>query len=714
MATKKNKAWKYLPYTGVMGVQKKGGDDDAREKADINNKYYLFDDPSITKDAKVQRLSIVNKYDDQLSPYSVQNGMVRNDFYAQYVNKLYDQTKPHRLQEYRSMTLSPEVNAALTEIANEMIVESEEGLYFDIKVKEVSEEVEGIIKKEFTTFTEHLKIDERGRKYIWDYLVDGELFFENIVSIERPELGVIGFRKIAPERIDPIYTDIDNDIVDFFLLKKKLSDTGASDARAYSNYPNQTNDHTVQNIFLNAAQVLYARSGDWDEKRQALLGPLEGAKKAFKQLTLTEDATVIYMLVRAPERLVFNIHTGNLQGPQAEEYLQRSMSQFWTKKRMNADGGIENSYDPQSMIENYVFAKPDGKEGSTVSTVGGGSQSPDNLEILNFFVQKLYQSLHVPLQRLNVTDKFTDGTEVTREELKFAKHIIELQKSFAQGVKRAFITHLKLKGRKLKDLCRILEIPYKDLMGNAFDISKYMELEESVKTAMPNKLRELISRKTVLIREMEEYKRANHEELLLEYNQTSFGEEGEEEMISNVLKAYGQEISDINSDIYKIEETQSWWEQYELCEEFIKVKMLEPTQFFTLRKQQELQIKIDNYSKFAQDDMFSSTMAMKKYLGMTDKQIAANRQMLRSDAAFIWEITNIQESGPNFREQEADMAGGLGGGGMGDMAGGADMGGGGLLDGLDDGGSDMGDMGGDADMGGDEDTDLPEFGSPST
>ena len=134
--------------------------------------------------------------------------------------------------------------------------------------------------------------------------------------------------------------------------------------------------------------------------------------------------------------------------------------------------------------------------------------------------------------------------------------------------------------------------------------------------------------------------------------------------------------------------------------------MHEPTQFFTLRKQQELQIKIDNYSKFAQDDMFSSTMAMKKYLGMTDNQIAANRQSLRSDAAFIWEITNIQENGPDFREKQEEMAAGLGGGGMGDLGGGADIdgGGGGLLD-------DMPEGGGDAEMG-DEDTNLPEFGSP--
>jgi hypothetical protein len=68
------------------------------------------------------------------------------------------------------------------------------------------------------------------------------------------------------------------------------------------------------------------------------------------------------------------------------------------------------------------------------------------LKDLMYFVNKLYKSLGVPLSRLNPEDSFKDGSEILREELKFAKTIIRIQNQMASGLKDAFITHLKIRG----------------------------------------------------------------------------------------------------------------------------------------------------------------------------------------------------------------------------------------------------------------------------
>jgi hypothetical protein len=75
-----------------------------------------------------------------------------------------------------------------------------------------------------------------------------------------------------------------------------------------------------------------------------------------------------------------------------------------------------------------------------------GGQNLGELKDLMYFVNKLYKSLGVPLSRLNPEDTFKDGSEILREELKFAKTIIRIQNQFAGGLKDAFITHLKIRG----------------------------------------------------------------------------------------------------------------------------------------------------------------------------------------------------------------------------------------------------------------------------
>ncbi len=90
-------------------------------------------------------------------------------------------------------------------------------------------------------------------------------------------------------------------------------------------------------------QVSYINSGIWNQDKTFRLPFIENARRAYRQLSLVEDAIVIYRLVRAPERLVFNVDVGNMAPPKAEAYLRKLIQEYWSKKTfdVNQSGQVQ-------------------------------------------------------------------------------------------------------------------------------------------------------------------------------------------------------------------------------------------------------------------------------------------------------------------------------------------------------------------------------------
>lgn len=669
------------------------GDEDFQK---TNNRYDLFDNSSISKDKRVQRLSVTNSFDYNLEEING-GSRISNMYYHQLMYNSTSDDKKRRLDDYRSMANYPEVERALTEIVNEFFEKDDKGRYAKFNLLgDYNDEVKTLIQEEFYKFLEIFKLDEKGSKLIRDWLIEGELFFENIVSLKKPELGIIGITRISADRCDPLYYDLDNELIDCFLLRAKSPDMYPFQWGKFTAQTSYGTNHQHQLLFMNDKQITYITNDQWSDGKKFKLPVLHYAHRPYRQLSLIEDATVIYMLVRAPERLVFNVDVGSMQPSKAEQYMKRLMSQFWSKKTMSRDGRVENVYDPQGMLENYWFPIREGGKGSDVKSIGGGKASPDNLEILNYFVQKLYQSLKVPLSRLNSEAAFADGENITREELAFAEYIINIQKLWSAAIKKSFIVHLKLKGKKILEAAKKLNIDKIMVSGgnmpnNSFQISQvfkddfnnkcwdnYDLVSEEIYSAiniLENTLlekRENLDNEALLI--IDEIQKLNSgiiiesEEFNVEILENSLNGI-REEMLH--LEDKEKELNDIKADTF------SWWEQYDLREEDIIIKFVEPSQFFALREQQLFNIKYENFNNMSQNDFVSNTLALKMYLGWTDKEILTNLDMLRKDAAFRWELAQIEQNGPDFREKALEeiqgtaMAGGEGGDiGLGGIGGG--------------------------------------------
>jgi hypothetical protein len=198
------------------------------------------------------------------------------------------------------------------------------------------------------------------------------------------------------------------------------------------------------------------------------------------------------------------------------------------------------------MLDAYWFTKDAQGNGSTVDTLPAG-QNLGQLDDLNYFLEKLYNSLKVPTSRFMQNDvPFKDGAEITREELRFARFIIRIQRQFAMGIRDTFIAHLKMKG---------------------------------------------------------------------------------------------------------------FWKQYKLRERAIQMEFNVPTSFMAMRDQQVLQLKFENFNAVTQNASIAPSYAQKYYLQLTDEVMRENREWLKKDAALQWEIAQIQNMGPNWREQMAAQMG---------------------------------------------------------
>ena len=414
-----------------------------RDITDTNPKYEIFARLSKRRDEYALKQSVVIGPEMQ-DDYNL-GGIVIDNAYHQFLYAKIDTDKIRRLAEYRRMAGYSEVSDCLDEISDEVVNVDENGDIIKFKLNgDYTSEIKSELTKEFNKFIQIFDLENKGWSYFRQLLIDGELFFENIISHEKPHLGILNTINIPSELINPVYDNVQNNIVQSFILRKPVIDEPKNPSTPTSSAVMKSQQEQI--IIMEPRQVTYVSSALWNEDKTIRLPFIENCRRSYKQLSLIEDSIVIYRLVRAPERLKFVIDVGNMPPAKAEAYMQRLMHQYWNKKAYDSTkGGAQNIYDPSSMLDSYWFPKRTGETGSDVQVLQGG-QNLGQLDDLMYFVNKLYKSLKVPVTRLNPNETFKDGNEILKDELKFAKFVIRLQQQFAYGVKASFISHLKLRG----------------------------------------------------------------------------------------------------------------------------------------------------------------------------------------------------------------------------------------------------------------------------
>jgi hypothetical protein len=110
-------------------------------------------------------------------------------------------------------------------------------------------------------------------------------------------------------------------------------------------------------------------------------------------------------------------------------------------------GEIRDDRKHMTMLEDFWLPRREGGKGTEITTLPGG-QNLGQIDDIVYFQRKLYKALNVPISRLDPEAQFNFGraTEVTRDEVKFAKFITRLRARFAEIFSKILEKQLILKG----------------------------------------------------------------------------------------------------------------------------------------------------------------------------------------------------------------------------------------------------------------------------
>jgi len=274
-----------------------------------------------------------------------------NLFYQTYINKEF-QNEIQKIKEYRGMADMPEIGDVIEDAVNEMTQEDDDGQVIRLEITDAELEkntniVNNLTDEFYELFYDKIDIEEHLWNLIRTYFIDGRVYYERIVNSKKPSEGIIGIKRLPSETMDFDYDIRTGKIRAFFQYltpmgkKPKSFEEADKDPNVITFYPEQ---------------IGYINSGIYGKTRHDVMGYLEKSKVPYSQLKLLETSIIIYRIVRAPERFVFRIDTGNMPRDKAMKFVEK-IKQKMTKKQTYdpSTGRLSNEPEIMSLLENFYL-----------------------------------------------------------------------------------------------------------------------------------------------------------------------------------------------------------------------------------------------------------------------------------------------------------------------------------------------------------------------
>lgn len=377
------------------------------------------------------------------------------------------------INKYRDLSFLPEVDHAIEEIINEMIVTSENTPVVSLVLDDLphKEEFKNKIKSEFNYILNLLDFQNNAYDFCRRWYIDGRIFFHILIDMNKPKNGILDVRQLDAQTIKKVKE-----------IERVPDENGVPIIKNVNEYfiysENGSFSGTISDVRISCDSIAYSNSGLVDPKTGIILSPLHKAMKVANQLSMIESALIIYRLARAPERRVFYVDTGDLPKAKAEEYLKEQIARHRNKMIYDpSTGEIVDKKNVLSMMEDYWLPRRGGSRSTEIQTLEGGTNLA-NLDDVIYFREKLYKSLNVPLSRLqpDATISYSKDSAIAREELKFARFIDKERKKFVNFLYDLLRKQLILKGIITpNDWYRIKPFIYIDFQRDSF----YSELKNA-------------------------------------------------------------------------------------------------------------------------------------------------------------------------------------------------------------------------------------------
>lgn len=367
------------------------------------------------------------------------------DTFSAYTNEI------DLINQYRDVSLQPEVDEAIQSIINEMIVRENGASPVTMNVDGLPKIYDDTFKeqvaREFHHVLNMLEFTDRCHDIARQFYVDGRMFYDLVIDETHPQHGIIEVRNVDPRTIRSVREVRD----------KMHNPTGARLMEVTDEYYlfNPVGFRNMSNIGAGAGirvakdRIAYVNSGIFTPGNVTVLSNLHKAIKPYNQLRMVEDATVIYRITRAPERRVFYVDVADLPTARAEQYMQGIANRYRNKVVYDSNTGeVRDDRKFQSMLEDFFLPRRSNGRGTEIQTLPAG-QNLGEMQDVDYFKRKLYRALGIPVSRLESSgSQFQLGrtTEITRDEIQFSRFLERQRNKLAKLFDAILAKHLTLVG----------------------------------------------------------------------------------------------------------------------------------------------------------------------------------------------------------------------------------------------------------------------------
>jgi hypothetical protein len=345
------------------------------------------------------------------------------------------------ITKYREIAQQPEVDSAIDEIVNEAITLDEDQDVVDIVLDDcpIPDKVKTRLTDEFRTVLKKLEFFTQPYDVFRRWYIDGRLYYH--VIVKDPAEGIAELRYLDPRKIRKVReiqripmkgvqgeATINKVINEYYIYNEK----GFSTKQLQPGMGTQPG--VTSGLKIARDSIVMISSGLTDANGTLVLSYLQKCIRECNQLRTLENAAIIYRLSRAPERRIWYVDVGNLPKMKAEQYLKDIMTKYKNKLVYDAGTGeIRDDRKYMTMLEDFWLPRREGGRGTQVDTLKGGQNLGEMDDVL-YFQKQLYRALNVPVTRLDSEAMFDIGraTQISRDEIKFAKFIDRLRTKFTK------------------------------------------------------------------------------------------------------------------------------------------------------------------------------------------------------------------------------------------------------------------------------------------
>lgn len=358
----------------------------------------------------------------------------------QVVNTLNNREKEkldriNRYKQHQQVQEHPEIEGVLNIYSDEAITEDKDGVI--IHVIHPNQNIQKIVEDLF----DRVDINNKVWQIAWNICGFGDDFWEVVPNQSLNSVLQLNF--IPRENIERIE---ENGVLRGFKAINVPTELKTSfSAYRHYDYRMQKNRDKDDEEMIHSWRILHFKS---QSSKYGVYGKsvVDSVIALIDLLKLMEKSLMIARVMRAPERRVFMIDVGQLQGEKAIKYAYDAVNYFKKKKKLDLLGNKspEVLNDIFSDVEDIILPKRAGAENNAIDTLPQIAST--DTEDLNFLRDKIFPAVGIPRQYL-FDDTFANAnTNLSSKSVAFSKRIRRVQRFIIQQLYKLAIIELKLKG----------------------------------------------------------------------------------------------------------------------------------------------------------------------------------------------------------------------------------------------------------------------------